>query len=147
MSWFFPNHCVPEGQESRRAVLADSYCEAAVDHSEGCRQPREIQSLAHWLESVPCSSVVGRIPESMRLAQHCRSDTCFTLVVAAPSELIDDQAPWLYDLLRIVRKSCGYECVRFTQFYFLGDDPLVPAVATGGGHRFGHIAQRGWSVA
>src|ERR1035438_3015700 len=88
MSWFFPNHCVPEGQESRRAVLADSYCEAAVDHSEGCRQPREIQSLAHWLESVPCSSVVGRIPESMRLAQHCRSDTCFTLVVAAPSELL-----------------------------------------------------------
>lgn len=62
----------------------------------------------------------------MRLAQHCRSDTCFTLVVAASSELIDDQAPWLYDLLRIVRKSCGYECVRFTQFYFLGDDPPVP---------------------
>ena len=62
--------------------------------------------------------------------------------LAAPRELIDDQAPRLYDLLRKVRKSCRYECVRFTEFYLLDNDPLVPPVAVGRGHGFSNIAQR-----
>ena len=46
---------------------------------------------------------IGRIPELAGPAQQCvPAPAC--IASAAPGELIDDQAPWHYDSLRIVRK-------------------------------------------
>src|SRR5208337_3931839 len=78
---------------------------------------------------------VGAPGPAARLGSH------FSSAAGASRELIDDEGPSGYDLLRIVRKSYSYECVQFTQSYFVGHDPAVPAVADGGGHGFGHIAQ------